>query len=130
MASVRSKNSKAELIVFSYLRKQRIYFQRHYKRAPGTPDIAQPRKKKAVFIDGDFWHGRDYEDLKSKNKISQFWLDKIDGNIKRDKVKRKRLIDEGWQYITIWESDINRLKARDQALESIRAFLTDDSNSF
>lgn len=56
MKLVKSKNSKAELIVFRYLRKQGIYFQKHYKKASGRPDIALPRKKKAVFIDGDFYN--------------------------------------------------------------------------
>lgn len=58
MSRIRGKNTKAELIVFRYLRKEGVYFQKHYKRAPGSPDIALPRKKRAVFIDGDFWHGK------------------------------------------------------------------------
>lgn len=73
MSLIRSKNTAIELNVFRFLRRNSIYFQKNYKRAMGSPDVALPRKKKAVFIDGDFWHGwkvlRVWEhDLKKKEK--------------------------------------------------------------
>ena len=54
MSKIRSKNTKIEVNVFRELRKRGIYFQKHYKGTIGNPDIALPRKKKAIFIDGDF----------------------------------------------------------------------------
>ncbi len=59
MSHIRSKNTEAERITFRYLRRNKIYFQKHYTRTAGKPDIALPRRKKEVFIDGDFWHGRE-----------------------------------------------------------------------
>lgn len=53
MSRIRSKETQAEKIVFRYLRQQKLYFQKHYARAAGKPDVALPRKKKAVFIDSD-----------------------------------------------------------------------------
>ena len=72
MSKIRSSNTKIELAVFKRLKKRGIYFQKHYKKAPGTPDIALPRKKKAVFIDGDFWHGNNFETafLNSFNNVT------------------------------------------------------------
>ncbi|RZD19594.1 MAG: hypothetical protein EVG15_00760 [Candidatus Acididesulfobacter diazotrophicus] len=64
MSNIRSQNTKVEILVFRELRKRKIYFQKHYKKAIGNPDIALPRKKKAVFIDGDFWHGYQFSKLK------------------------------------------------------------------
>jgi len=64
MSKIRNKETKIEKMVFKYLRENKVYFQKHYNWASGKPDIALPRKKKAVFIDGDFWHGRDYEKRK------------------------------------------------------------------
>jgi DNA mismatch endonuclease (patch repair protein) len=61
MFRIWSKDSQAERIVFKYLRQDKKYFQKHYSKAPGKPDLALPRKKKAIFIDGDFWHGRDFD---------------------------------------------------------------------
>jgi DNA mismatch endonuclease (patch repair protein) len=120
MSLVRSKNSKAECLVFSYLRKEKIYFQKHYKRAAGNPDIALPRKQKAVFIDGDYWHGR-YPEKVTKNK---FWLNKIAANITRDQLVNSELDAAGWGVLRIWESDINRKRTREEALEKIKYFLT------
>ena len=53
MSKIRSKNTKIENLVFKELRKRKIYFQRHYKKCAGSPDIALPKKKIAIFIDGD-----------------------------------------------------------------------------
>ena len=54
MSKIHARNTKAEVLVFRELRKRGLYFQKHYKRVKGSPDVALPRKKRAVFIDGDF----------------------------------------------------------------------------
>jgi DNA mismatch endonuclease (patch repair protein) len=123
MSSIRSKNSKAELIVFAYLRKWGVYFQKHYPRAPGKPDIALPRKKKAVFIDGDFWHGRNYKHRLKGRSLNDPWIKKIERNIERDKEQIKDLKSLGWESLRIWESDILRKSTRDVELEKIKNFL-------
>jgi DNA mismatch endonuclease (patch repair protein) len=124
MRLVKSKNSKAELIVFKYLRKQGIYFQKHYKRAPGTPDIALPRKKVAVFIDGDFWHGKRLQETIERRGKEDYWTLKVLKNIERDQRQRAELRANSWQVLSIWESDILRKRTRDQKLSEIMIFLT------
>ncbi|MDD5135618.1 MAG: very short patch repair endonuclease [Phycisphaerae bacterium] len=105
MSKIRSKNTKAELIIFKELRKKGIYFQKHYKNAVGKPDIALPRKKIAIFIDGDFWHG--YRFNKIKNKLpKKYWLKKIEDNIKRDKKGKALLHKKGWRTLRLWEHEI------------------------
>ena len=107
MSKIHSQNTKAEKMVFSELCKQGIYFQKHYKKAEGTPDIALPRKKKAVFIDGDFWHG--YKFSRQKQRLpKKYWLAKIEGNIKRDKITSAKLKREGWRVLRIWEHEIEK----------------------
>jgi DNA mismatch endonuclease (patch repair protein) len=64
MSKIRSKNTGIEKVVFREIRKRGIYFQKHYGRVAGNPDIALPRKKIAIFIDGDFWHGYQFEKIK------------------------------------------------------------------
>ena len=123
MASIKSKNSKAELTVFRYLRSKKIYFQKHYKRAVGTPDLALPRKKRAVFVDGDFWHGRRIDEMIQKNGFDNYWTMKILRNIERDKTQRSALRRSGWSVLNVWESDINRKRTRSEVLASIEAFL-------
>ena len=122
MSKIRSQNTKAELLVFRELKKRGIYFQKHYKKAPGNPDIALPRKKKAVFIDGDFWHGRDYK--RTIDRLPEgYWKDKIKRNVSRDRKYRKVLISQGWQILHIWESDISRKHTRIRKLQEVAKFL-------
>lgn len=121
MSKIRASNTKVELLVFKELRKRGVYFQKHYKRAVGKPDIALPRKKKAVFIDGDFWHGNNFEIL--RNKISgQFWLNKLENNIKRDIKVNTILEKDGWAILRVWENEI--YKNPDQSIDRIVLFLT------
>jgi len=124
MSRIRSKNTIAEKIVFKYLRKENIYFQKHYGKVPGCPDIALPRKKKGVFIDGDFWHGRDYKRILNSRGPNDYWPKKIAGNVRRDKIQRSKLKDRGWDILEIWESDIKRKHTRSGELEKIKKFLT------
>lgn len=111
MSKIRSKNTKAELVVFRELRKRKIYFQKHYKKCVGCPDIAIPSKKIAIFIDGDFWHGRNFS--KNKRRLpKKYWQSKIKANITRDKRNRAKLKREGWQILKIWESEIAKDKIK------------------
>jgi len=122
MSRIRSKNTKAEITVFRELRKRGIYFQKHYKKIAGNPDIALPRKKKAVFIDGDFWHGYNFSKLKERLP-KKYWLEKIKHNISRDNNYNLQLKKNGWYILRIWEHEINEdLK---KAIEKIISFLQD-----
>jgi DNA mismatch endonuclease, patch repair protein len=121
MSRIRSTNTAIERKVFAYLRREGIHFQRHYKKALGNPDIALPRKKKAVFVDGDFWHGWKFAEKKLRLPAG-YWHAKIEGNILRDKARRRILRQSGWQVLRIWE---HQLKKNEQAsLERIKRFLT------
>lgn len=105
MAKIRSKNTKIELAVFRELRKRGVYYVPHYDKVPGKPDIAKPRKKKAVFIDGDFWHGYKFTSLK-KRLPKGYWLEKIQKNILRDRKNRRYLAKNGWSVLRIWEHEL------------------------
>ena len=107
MKKVRPKNSKIERIVFQGLKKQRIYFQKHYKRVPGTPDIAKPSLKKAIFIHSDFWHGWQYPRWRN-TLTSEFWRNKIESNRRRDKKTVRRLRSAGWKVLTVWEHSLKK----------------------
>lgn len=123
MSLIRSKDTVAEKLVFAYLRSHKIYFQKHYERVVGRPDIALPRKKRAVFIDGDFWHGREIQRLLDKRPADDFWVVKISGNMERDQRQRKSLMDEGWIILSVWESDLKRKRTRENELQRIADFL-------
>jgi DNA mismatch endonuclease (patch repair protein) len=120
MAAVKSKNTALERLAFSALRKAGFRFQKHYRRVPGSPDIAFPRKKIAIFIDGDFWHGFHYP--KWRHKIdSAFWRDKIETNIRRDKRNFAKLRRSGWRVMRVWEHQLKRQP--EETLERIVEFI-------
>lgn len=122
MSKIRSQNTKAENLVFRELRKRKVYFQKHYKKAIGNPDIALPSKRKAIFIDGDFWHG--YQFLKLKQRLPrEYWLAKIERNVKRDKSYRAKLKNKGWKILRIWEHEL--LEKPDKTMDKIVAFLSE-----
>jgi DNA mismatch endonuclease, patch repair protein len=122
MSKIRSQNTKVEKLVFRELRKREIYFQKHYKKAVGNPDITLPRKKIAVFIDGDFWRGYQFSKLK-KRLPKKYWLPKIEKNIKRDKVNSAKLRKAGWKVLRIWEHEIQNNPSR--TLNRIEKILRD-----
>ena len=99
MSRVRSRNTKPELILFKVLRKHGLKFRKHYQ-VDGSPDIAFPVEKIAVFINGEFWHGKDYKRI--KNKIPKFWKTKIGINLKRYRKVRRKLRNKNWHVINFW----------------------------
>jgi len=78
-----------------------------------------PKQKKAVFIDGDFWHGYKYNVF--KNRLPRLWRIKIEGNIRRDTKNRSKLRRRGWKILRIWEHELER--NFDKTIEKIITFL-------
>ncbi len=122
MSKICSENTEIEKRVFSGLRLKRIYFQKHYKKIDGKPDIAIPRKKKAVFIDGDFWHGYKFNKL-VKRLPRVYWEEKIGKNRKRDKANLQKLNEKGWSVLRVWEHELKG-KSFEKAINKIYYFLT------
>jgi len=105
MSRIRGKDTGPERTMEKLLRKAKIRFRKHYD-ITGTPDFALPERKVAIFVDGDFWHGYDYE--KKGRKLPKFWKEKIERNIARDRRDRARLRRLGWKVVRVWEHDLER----------------------
>lgn len=105
MSRIRSVNTQPEIKIFTELDKLEKGYKKHYS-IPGKPDIVFPEKKIAVFIDGEFWHGRYLR--KIKTRLSDYWIKKITNNIKRDKKIRNQLKKEGWIVLRLWGDDIEK----------------------
>jgi DNA mismatch endonuclease, patch repair protein len=122
MSRVKGKNTVPERMVFRYLRNEGVYFRRHYRAVAGSPDIAVPNKKIAVFINGDFWHGRRYKE--TYRKLPTFWRKKIATNIDRDRRNCRKLRASGWKVLNVWVGDLK--KRPDSTLLRIQVFCTAD----
>lgn len=111
MKSIKSQDTKIEICLRKALWKRGIRYRKNYKILPGTPDIAITKYKIAVFCDGEFFHGRDWEVLKPrllKGNNSEFWISKISRNRERDDKVNKQLLFQGWTVIRFWGTDIEK----------------------
>jgi DNA mismatch endonuclease (patch repair protein) len=104
MARVRQKDTDLEQVVRSHLHKRGLRFRKHVGSLPGRPDVVFTRARLAVFIDGDFWHGYDFETR--KNDMAPYWQAKIAGNIERDNRNFSRLQAMGWRVLRVWQHEI------------------------
>ncbi len=118
MSQVKSKDTKPELLMFALLEESGIKFEKHYS-VPGKPDIAFPEYRVAVFIDGEFWHGKDFKQI--KDTLQPFWVKKIGDNIKRDRRTMDKLRVEGWHILHFWDKQVIRNPRK--SLKRIRQFL-------
>lgn len=118
MSRVKSKNTKPELLMFKLLEERGIMFEKHYPIL-GKPDIAFPEHKLVVFIDGEFWHGKNFNILKST--IPAFWVKKIGENMKRDRKTVRKLRTQGWHILHLWDKRVVRYP--EQSLQRIIRFL-------
>jgi DNA mismatch endonuclease (patch repair protein) len=111
MAAVRGKDTKPEVMVRQALSAKGYKYKKNYRLGKKTIDIALPKRKVAILVDGCFWHGCPscYKEPKS-NKA--YWRHKIDANIHRDKITNRELRRAGWKVIRLWEHELNEDKAR------------------
>ena len=104
MSQIRGNDTKPELIVRSLIHQMGLRFRLHRKDLPGKPDIVLPRHRKVVFVHGCFWHMHRCRYGKVVPKTNaEFWQNKRQSNVDRDKRNLKKLKDEGWQTLVIWE---------------------------
>jgi len=108
MSRIRSSGGKGEVMLAKALWHRNIRYRKNFKPLPGKPDITLTRHKIAIFVDGEFWHGFDWAKRKKKgfNNNEEFWINKIERNIKRDMEVNRRLFDAGWLVLRFWEKDV------------------------
>ena len=107
MSSNKAKNTKPELRLRKALYADGVRgYRLNWKKVPGRPDIAFPGRKISIFINGCYWHRYPHCELPLPKTNTEFWKEKFDKNIKRDKKKEKELLDLGWTVLVFWECKI------------------------
>lgn len=121
MQNIRSKDTEIEIALRKALWHRGYRYRKNVNNMPGRPDIVLPKYKIAIFCDGEFFHGKDWEILKpklEKSNNSEYWIRKISKNRERDDAVNKRLLFEGWTVIRFWGKDIkNDLESCVQVIE-------------
>lgn len=111
MKYIHSKNTKIEVILRKALWNAGFRYRKNYEKLPGKPDIALTKYKIAIFCDGEFFHGKDWEVLKpklEKGNNPDFWIKKITRNQQRDEEVNKQLWFMGWTVIRFWGNEIKK----------------------
>ncbi len=109
MSRIKGKNTKPEEIVRKYLFSKGFRYRKNDKKLPGTPDIVLPKYKTVIFVNGCFWHGhKDCRYFVVPKTNTDFWLNKINTNVERDKRKQEALKELGWNVIVVWECELKK----------------------
>lgn len=109
MSKIKSKNTKPEILLRKALWAKNIRFRLHVKNMPGSPDIVINKYRLAIFVDGSFWHGYNWEKKKQTLKSNtKFWIPKIERNMQRDYLTQKKLEEAGYTVMRFWDHDINK----------------------
>jgi DNA mismatch endonuclease (patch repair protein) len=107
MRAIKPKNSRMELHLRRALWHGGLRYRLHLGSIPGKPDIAFVRERVAVFCDSEFWHGFDWKNRRRSFKTNRdFWIEKIESNIARDRKVNRILLRQGWRVLRFWEREI------------------------
>lgn len=121
MKAVKSSGSKIEKLLSKALWERGYRYRKNNKTVFGKPDLTFKQLRIAVFVDSEFWHGKNWRVRKYDHKTNKkFWFNKIEQNIRRDKLVNKTLSKDGWKVLRFWGKDIeNNLKDCIKKIENL-----------
>lgn len=109
MQAIKSKDTSIEIMLRKALWHRGIRYRKNLKELIGKTDIAITKHKIAVFCDSEYWHGYDWENQNKKIKSNRdYWIPKIERNMKRDKTVNEELTRQGWTVLRFWGFQIRR----------------------
>ena len=109
MQAVKSSGSKIEVALAKALWEKGHRYRKNNKKVFGKPDLTFRKLKLAIFVDGEFWHGKDWDKKKHEHKSNvKFWHSKIERNIERDKEVNAELKRQGWTVLRFWGGEIKK----------------------
>ncbi len=128
MQRIKGKNTSIEVRLCKALWQKGYHYRKNYKELPGSPDIVLTKYKIAIFCDGEFFHGKDWDKLKArleKGENGEYWIKKITRNMERDEEINKQLMFKGWTVLRFWGDEIK--KNTDECVKAIEEVIFDIS---
>lgn len=111
MKAIRSQGTKDEVLLAKALWQKGYRYRKNDKTVFGKPDLTFKKYKIAIFVDSEYFHGKDWETEKLRIKSNRdFWWPKIEGNIKRDILVNETLISTGWTVLRFWSKELRKNK--------------------
>jgi DNA mismatch endonuclease (patch repair protein) len=109
MRAIRSTNTKAEIRLAKALWYLGYRYRKNNRTVFGTPDLTFKKLKIAIFVDSEFFHGKDWENQKNRVKTNtEFWQKKIERNMQRDIEVNKYLESQNWKVLRFWSAEIEK----------------------
>ena len=109
MSRIRSRNTQPEMLLRRALWARNVRYRLHGRGLPGKPDIIIKKYKLAVFVDGEFWHGYQWEKVRDRLDANRdYWIAKIERNMARDRENNKALNAMGYTVIRFWAGDVKK----------------------
>ena len=110
MRLIRSKDTRPELTVRSFIYRMGYRYRLHSQHLPGRPDLVFTSRRKVIFVHGCFWHlHRACPNSRPPKSKLDYWGPKLEGNAARDKLVQKQLRQLGWKSLVVWECDLHDL---------------------
>ena len=124
MSQIKGKNTKPEMLVRRFLHMRGFRYKLHDRKLPGKPDLVLPKYKTVIFIHGCYWHKHERCKYFVVPKTrTEWWMNKINGNVANDLKAYAALEKEGWRIITIWECELKPGKS-EQTLARLNTLLS------
>ncbi len=109
MQAIRSKGTKDEVLLEKALWQRGYRYRKNDKTVYGKPDMTFKKRKVVIFVDSEYFHGKDWDTEKYRIKTNRdFWWTKIEGNMKRDNQVNQHLQAEGWKVLRFWSKEIRK----------------------
>ncbi len=109
MQAIKSIETKEEVLLAKALWNLGYRYRKNNKKIFGKPDISFSKYKIAIFVDGEFFHGKDWENQKNRIKTNRdYWIPKIERNIQRDKEVTEYLLSNNWKVIRFWSKEVKK----------------------
>lgn len=109
MQAIKGKDTKEEVLLRKALWHRGHRYRKNNKSVFGRPDLTFKKYKIAIFVDGEFFHGYNWEERKNTIYSNRdYWIPKIERNIQRDKEVNQHLISNGWKVIRFWSTFIKK----------------------
>jgi DNA mismatch endonuclease, patch repair protein len=109
MGKIRSAQTKPEKVLRKALWHTGIRFRINSKKLPGKPDIVIKKYNLIIFVDGEFWHGYNWEEKKLQIKTNRgFWIPKVERNMQRDKENNRVLSLLVYRVLRFWGHSVKK----------------------
>lgn len=103
MSRIGGKNTAPEMTVRRLLYSLGYRYRLHRRDLPGTPDIVFPSRRKAIFVNGCFWHAHGCRIGQPPKSRRRYWKAKFERNRARDRENIADLRNLGWRVLTVWQ---------------------------